>query len=119
MTRILRKSWPYWLAMLAVYLLPGIPMVAARLGAAVSGLDITGLASVGLMGLNPTAALVITALFSYRHGAVWLFPVVAALLFLPAALLVYNSTAFVYAIGYLVFALLGLGLGLLLRRRRR
>lgn len=119
MTRILRKSWPYVLALFVVFMAPAVGLLIGRFGGGEIALSLKGLFFIALLGINPAASLVAGALAGYRHGPLWLMPVLAALSFLPAALIVYNSSAFVYAIGYAVFAFAGLGLGLALRGRKR
>lgn len=112
----LRRSWPYAAALAVAQL------VVPWLGALIVGDRDVALKSLWLTTLllvNPVLALVAGALVGHRNGPDWLFVALAALAFVPAALLVYNDSALIYAVAYGACAALGVGAGLLLRRASR
>lgn len=52
-----------------------------------------------------------------KNGFVWYYPCAVAALFVPTIPIFYNSSAWVYVVGYGAVALLGVLLGALLHRR--
>lgn len=112
--RRVTASLPHLVAVAVVYL---VPATVALVGGEQSA---KSLVFGALLGLNPLAALLAAGLHAFRHGWRWWFPVAAAALFLPVALIPpFNDSAFVYAPLYLVAGILGGSAGALLRRRSR
>ena len=87
-------------------------------GVHITGADVTGGLYATLILVNPVASLVAGALLGYKHGIIWLFAPLAGVAFIPATYVVYNESAMPYAIGYMVFALLGMLVGRLIDRVR-
>lgn len=110
MYHTLKKSWPYLLIALVIYFAPALAQLYAN------PVDVKGVWFAALLLFNPVAALTLGAVFGYRHGFRVLFALLITLLFIPAALIVYNDSAFVYLIPYAIAALLGLTLGWALHR---
>lgn len=112
----LRRSWPFPLGMLLVYLAP------ATLGAVMAATGQSGTTSQALaraawsylaLLVYPVAAMVIGFFAGWRLGAVWLVPVLVAVLSLPFSIQFLGTssaallTAAVYLGIYLAFGLAG------------
>lgn len=81
--------------------------------------DVLGGLLATLILVNPVATVITGALLGYRYGTIWLFPPLAGLAFVPAVFVVYNDSAFPYALAYMVFAALGMLAGAWFRRAAR
>ena len=76
----------------------------------------TGGAMMILLVLLPMITLIVSGFVGLRRGFVWYWPLLAGILFIPAIFLYMNSTAWVYAPIFAVLALIGLGIGALIRQ---
>lgn len=76
----------------------------------------TGGAMLVLLILLPMLTLIISGFVGVRRGFVWYWPILAGILFVPAIFLYMNCTAWVYAPGFALLALLGLWIGTLIKQ---
>lgn len=107
---------PYLAAVAAGYLVPAVAHALLTSPADSGKTLVFG----SLLILNPVVVALAAALHTRRHGRHWWFPVAAAALFVPIALIPpLNSSAFVYAVLYLAVAAVGVTAGHVLRGRRR
>lgn len=116
------RPMKYALTLGALFILP-IVNRWLMYGGRVTEDDVQGAALVSLLIVNPLAAIVAGAVYAWRHGFDAFLPWLFGLVFIPAALTIYNDTALPYALIYTVFGYLGEGLALgltwLLGRRAR
>lgn len=80
------------------------------------GIADTGAAMMILLILLPIVTLIASGFVGVKHGFTWLWPVLAGVLFVPAIFLYMNSSAWVYAPGFAVLALIGMWIGNLIRQ---
>ncbi len=106
-------TYMLWLAVLFL-----VPIVNTWLmyGGRVTQADLTLSAYASLLLVNPIAVLVAGGLYGWRHGFHGLLPWLFGLAFIPAALVVYNTTALPFGMVYTALGYAGLGLGIALRR---
>ena len=78
----------------------------------------TGSFMVILLLLLPGLCLAVSFYHGYRVGLQMLYPIAVGLLFFPTLFLYYNYTAWVYIVMYGLIALLGMGLGSLMRKEK-
>lgn len=78
----------------------------------------TGTAMLLMLAVMPLTAFLTAVVCGLRNGFSILLPVAAAVLFIPAVFLHYNSTAWVYAVFYGLTVLAGNGLGGVFHRKR-
>ena len=74
----------------------------------------TGSAILILLLVIPLVCLACSAVYGLRHSFHLEFPLLTALLFAPSVFLFYNSSAWVYIVGYGVTALAGNAIGALI-----
>lgn len=72
-----------------------------------------------LLVVNPAGCLVSGAIYGFRHGFKWVYLAIAPVLFILSASIFYNSSANGYALLYMVFSMMGLGLGRSLSQKSR
>ncbi len=118
MIRMLRKTWPWALGLGIFYLAP-LPLAWAVRLEIVDAVTVKGLWLVLLVAVNPAVTVLAAGLVGYRHGFAWVFAPLAAVAWIPAMYLVYNDSALIYGVFYIVFALVGLGAGVLVRSLAR
>jgi hypothetical protein len=95
----LKKMIPYFLAIaVAFYLLP-------LLG------NSTGEFMVLMLVIMPLTSFAISSLYGFKNGWNLIFPIVAGLLFIPAIFIHFNSSAWVYVVGYSVISAAGVFIG--------
>ncbi len=114
MNRMLRKTWSWAVGLAAFYLAQYGILLAIDL-MILDDWAATGWALVFIVVVNPIVTLIVGGLVGFRHGFAWLLAPLAAVAWLPATFLVYNSSALDYGLYYLLFTLAGLGFGVLLR----
>lgn len=66
--------------------------------------------------LNPLYSIASGLVFSLKCGFRWYLPFASALLFFPSIFLFYNSSAWVYTVGYFALSFAGCGIGILVHR---
>lgn len=71
-----------------------------------------------LLGLNPLVVFVLTATYAAIARPVWVFPLLAAALFVPSVYVHYNDSALIYAIFYLLAGGFGVAIGVAIRALR-
>ncbi|MDP2814936.1 MAG: hypothetical protein Q8N92_10870 [Erysipelotrichaceae bacterium] len=59
----------------------------------------------------PLTCLAISFIYGFKNGWSLLFPVVVGILFIPAIFIHFNSTAWVYIVGYAVISFAGVYFG--------
>jgi hypothetical protein len=95
----IKKMIPYLLAIaVSFYLLP-------LLG------NSTGEFMVLMLVIMPLTCFAISSLYGFKNGWNLIFPIAAGLLFIPAIFIHFNSSAWVYVVGYSVISLAGVFVG--------
>lgn len=90
-----KKALPYYGAMLLnFYLLP-------------NGIADTGSGMLILLAAMPALCVAISVLYGIKHGFHIEYAFIVAALFLPSICIFYNSSAWVYSVGYGALALVG------------
>lgn len=119
MTRLLRRTWLPALGLGIFYAVTlALVMNGPELGWSRPE-DVTGGVFTLLLLAHPAATWLVAAFVAYRHGLMWPLIPLAALWFVPAALLILNDSALIYTLLYAVSALFGLVAGLGVRRLQR
>lgn len=77
----------------------------------------TGSAIAMLLILIPFICLVCSFVYGAKRGFSIFWPLAVAILFVPTIFIFYNPSAWIYALGYGITALIGNGLGALLHRQ--
>ena len=77
----------------------------------------TGSAMIIMLMIIPLICLVTSIFYGIRNGFDFLYILIVAIIFMPSIFMFYNSTAWVYIVGYTVIALLGNLIALPLRKR--
>lgn len=77
----------------------------------------TGSAMLMLLVAMPAACFACSLVYGLLYRTLWLFPVLAAILFVPTIFLYYNSSAWVYAPIYGVVALIGAWIGRMISKK--
>lgn len=72
-----------------------------------------------LLVVNPAGCLAAGSIYGFRHGFKWVYLAIAPILFILSTSIFYNSSASVYAVIYLLFSMMGLGLGRSLSQKNR
>lgn len=108
-----KKPLKYALILAAVYLVPLIH-TGLRSSGKLTDFDVKNAAVTSVLLANPLAALVVGGVFGWRHGCNLVAPLLFGVAFLPALLILFNSTALAYVLAYAALGLLGevSGLGL-------
>ena len=78
----------------------------------------TGSGMVMLLGVIPLICFVCSILYGIKYSFHWYYALIVAVIFAPTILIFYNSTAWVYIVGYGVVALLGNAVGTMFTKRR-
>jgi Ca2+/Na+ antiporter len=90
---------PYFLASaVSFYLLPLIG-------------NSTGSFMVILLVIIPLTCFAISFIYGFRNGWNLFFPIAIGILFIPAIFIYFNSTAWVYIVGYSIISLAGVFVG--------
>ena len=77
----------------------------------------TGSAMIIMLMIIPLICLVTSIFYGIRNGFDFWYILIVAIIFTPSIFMFYNSTAWVYIVGYTVIALLGNLIALTLRKR--
>jgi glucan phosphoethanolaminetransferase (alkaline phosphatase superfamily) len=90
-----KRVLPYLIVNIAAFYL--LPMVIKD----------TGSAMAILLFAIPLICFITAIIFGIKHSFQWLYPIIIALLFIPTIFIFYNTTAWIYIIGYGVIAAAG------------
>ena len=91
----IKTMLPYWaITAVGFYVLP-------------FAMQDTGAAMLILLLATPLICFACALVYGIKHGFNIVFPIVVALLFIPAIFIFYNKTAWVYAVIYFVIPLVG------------
>ena len=119
MNRLLRRTWLPALGLGIFYAVTlAFVMNGPELGWS-SESAVTGGVFTLLLLVHPAVTWLVSAFVAYRHGLVWPLIPLAALVFVPTALLILNDSALIYCLLYAVAALFGLVAGVGVRRLQR
>ena len=77
----------------------------------------TGSAVIVMLMIIPLICLITSVFYGIRNGFDFWYILIAAIMFTPSIFMFYNSSAWVYVVGYAVIALLGNLIALLLGKR--
>lgn len=77
----------------------------------------TGSAMIIMLMIIPLICLETSIFYGIRNGFDFWYILIVAIIFMPSIFMFYNSTAWVYIVGYTVIALLGNLIALPLRKR--
>ena len=77
----------------------------------------TGSAMIIMLVIIPIICLITSIFYGIRNGFDFWYILIAAIMFTPSIFVFYNSSAWVYVVGYAVIALLGNLIALPLRKR--
>lgn len=77
----------------------------------------TGSAVIVMLMIIPLICLITSVFYGIRNGFDFWYILIAAIMFTPSIFIFYNSSAWVYVVGYAVIALLGNLIALPLRKR--
>ena len=77
----------------------------------------TGSAVIVMLMIIPLICLITSVFYGIRNGFDFWYILIAAIMFTPSIFMFYNSSAWVYVIGYAVIALLGNLIALPLRKK--
>lgn len=77
----------------------------------------TGSAMIVMLAIIPLICLIISVFYGIRNGFDYWYIWSVAIIFIPSIFIFYNPSAWVYAIGYGVIALIGNLIALPLRKR--
>lgn len=78
----------------------------------------TGSAVIVMLMIIPLICLITSVFYGIRNGFDFWYILIAAIMFTPSIFIFYNSSAWVYVVGYAVIALLGNLIALLLRKNK-
>jgi hypothetical protein len=90
-----KKMIPYLLAIAASFYL--IPLLGSNTG------DFMNI----MLVVIPLTCFAISFFYGYKNGWNLIFPIMVGILFIPAIFIHFNSTAWVYIVGYSVISLAG------------
>ncbi len=76
----------------------------------------TGSAVIVMLMIIPLICLITSVFYGIRNGFDFWYILIAAIMFTPSIFMFYNSSAWVYVVGYAVIALLGNLIALPLRK---
>lgn len=79
----------------------------------------TGMAMVTLLVLVPLICFICSVSYGINHSFDLLYPVIVAVIFMPSIFIYYNSSAWVYIIGYGIVALAGDAVGSIFFKQRK
>ena len=77
----------------------------------------TGSAMIVMLVIIPLICLITSVFYGIRNGFNFWYILIVAIMFVPSIFIFYNSSAWVYVVGYAVIALLGNLIALPLRKR--
>lgn len=77
----------------------------------------TGSAMIVMLMMIPLICLITSIFYGIRNGFDFWYILIVAMMFAPSIFMFYNSSAWVYAVGYTVIALLGNLIAVPLRKR--
>lgn len=77
----------------------------------------TGSAMIVMLMIIPLICLITSIFYGIRNGFDFWYILLVAIMFIPSIFMFYNSSAWVYVVGYAVIALLGNLIALPLRKR--
>ena len=77
----------------------------------------TGSAMIVMLIIIPLICLVTSIFYGIKNDFDYWYILIVAIIFTPSIFILYNSSAWVYVVGYTVIALLGNLIALLLRKR--
>ena len=77
----------------------------------------TGSAMIVMLAIIPLICLIISVLYGIRNGFDFRYILSVAIIFAPSIFIFYNSSAWVYVVGYAVIALIGHLIALPLRKK--
>ena len=77
----------------------------------------TGSAVIVMLMIIPLICLITSVFYGIRNGFDFWYILIAAIMFTPSIFIFYNSSAWVYVVGYAVIALLGNLIALSLRKK--
>ena len=77
----------------------------------------TGSAVIVMLMIIPLICLITSVFYGIRNGFDFWYILIAAIMFTPSIFIFYNSSAWVYVVGYAVIALLGNLIALPLRKK--
>ncbi|MBS6645151.1 MAG: hypothetical protein KH366_16360 [Clostridiaceae bacterium] len=104
--KAVKDMWTYLLfIVMDFYLVPGL-------------IKDTGTAILILLVVIPFLCFLCSVLYGAKHSFHWQYCVIIAVIFIPAIFLYYNSSAWVYSIGYGVIALTGNLIGMIFYKLR-
>lgn len=95
----LKKMIPYVLVIAASFYL--LPLLGSN----------TGDFMVIMLVVIPLTCFAISFFYGLKNGWSLIFPIVAGILFIPAIFIHFNSTAWVYVVGYSIISLAGVFFG--------
>ena len=78
----------------------------------------TGSAVIVMLMIIPLICLITSVFYGIRNGFDFWYILIAAIMFTPSIFMFYNSSAWVYVVGYAVIALLGNLIALQLRKNK-
>lgn len=78
----------------------------------------TGSAVIVMLMIIPLICLITSVFYGIRNGFDFWYILIAAIMFTPSIFMFYNSSAWVYVVGYAVIALLGNSIALPLRKNK-
>ena len=79
----------------------------------------TGSAMIVMLMIIPLICLLTSVFYGIRNGFDFWYILIVAIMFTPSIFMFYNSSAWVYVVGYTVIALLGNLIALPLRKGRK
>ena len=79
----------------------------------------TGSAMIVMLMIIPLIGLLASVFYGIRNGFDFWYILIVAIMFTPSIFIFYNSSAWVYVVGYTVIALLGNLIALPLRKGRK
>lgn len=79
----------------------------------------TGSAVIVMLMIIPLICLITSVFYGIRNGFDFWYILIVAIMFTPSIFMFYNSSAWVYVVGYTVIALLGNLIALPLRKGRK
>ena len=78
----------------------------------------TGSAVIVMLMIIPLICLITSVFYGIRNGFDFWYILIAAIMFTPSIFMFYNSSAWVYVVGYAVIALLGNLIAFTLRKNK-
>lgn len=79
----------------------------------------TGSAMIILLVIVPIICFVCSVLYGVKYSFHWLYAVTVAILFIPTIFIFYNSSAWIYIVGYSFIALIGNVIGMIIYKAKK